>query len=129
MTKRTADELRRLPYRRKVDLIEEEDGRYFVGFIIEIPSIRVFADTHHEARHLLEDTFVDLLEAMVEAGDDIPTPIEWPESMGTPARPRWGRPTAGKGVTYVNPADLPAMHDLPAIDEDRKLVAADTSAV
>ena len=119
---KTADELRRLPYTRKVERVEEEDGIYFVGFIAEIPSIRVFGESHHEARYFLEETFVDMLEAMVEEGDEVPEPPAWPDSLGTPSSPRWkGR--RSKKVTYQNPEDVPPFSH-PPVDEEHELVPA-----
>lgn len=125
MTK-TADELRRLPYRREVDRLEEEDGIYFVAYIAEIPSIRVYGDSDHEARHLLEETFVDMLEAMVEAGDEVPRPAEWPENLGNPqsSSGRWAGGRGSKKVTYMSPEDAPAYSSLDEIEQERRLVPA-----
>lgn len=121
---KTADELRRLRYQRKVERVEEEDGTYFLAYIVEIPSIRVYGDSDHEARHLLEDTFVDMLEAMVEAGDEVPEPEDWPDNLGTPVQKRW-KSRGSKKVTYVQLEDAePWSSPGEGIEESRKLGSA-----
>lgn len=74
----------RQAYTRRVHKVEHEGVTEFVAFIEEIPWIRVHADEREEAYLLLNETLVDALQAMIEAGDDIPVPEKTIERFGSP---------------------------------------------
>lgn len=70
---------KRLPYTRVVELRQAGDGRvYYLARIHEIPFIRVEGDTREEALYRLAESFDDVVTSMIEVGDDIPKPTQWP---------------------------------------------------
>ena len=80
---KTAEGYRALPYFRKVDLLTEDAGSsYYVARIKEIPWIEADGETREEALLKLDEVFEDAIEAMLHAGDEVPGPKAWPESLG-----------------------------------------------
>lgn len=74
-----AKSYRAMPYRRSVVRITDDDGSvYFVARVDEIPALRIHGDTKEEALLKLDEIFDDFIEAMLEAGDEIPKPERWP---------------------------------------------------
>ena len=123
-------EYRRLPYRRRVEKLDEEDGQYFVAFVEEIPWIRTFGDSGLDALYELDESFDDCILAMLEADDEIPRPTLWPESAGgdVPAPRRlWKRPgeisSRPPTITYrtVDEIEQWEPHD---IEDGRELIVA-----
>lgn len=96
---KSLDYYRALPYTRSLELVTEEDGTYFLAFVKEIPWIRAFGDTRDEALAELGAIFMDGLEAMLEAGDEIPEPQVWPMTFqSTAPRVRRSRKRANEGT-------------------------------
>lgn len=80
---KTPEYYRRLPYTKRVRLVEEDTGEmYFVASITELDGVEVDGDTPHEAISNLADAFEDYIAAMFEWGEQIPEPERWPESLG-----------------------------------------------
>lgn len=113
---------RRLPYRRRAQPVDEQDGSYFIAFIEEIPWIRAHGDSASEALYNLDQSFDDCIAAMLTAGDPIPEPEIWP---GPPEEPRahaqkvrWRSVVSG-GITYeplpadTGPFQSPAQEAVP----------------
>jgi len=68
-----------MPYRRSAVRVTDDDGSvYFVARVDEIPSLRIHGETKEEALLKLDEIFDDFIEAMLEAGDEIPEPERWP---------------------------------------------------
>lgn len=86
---------RRLPYTRRAEKVEQEGVTEFVAYIEEIPWIRVHADEREEAYLLLDESFEEALQAMLDAGDEVPKPEGTVERFGEPgpsepvAEKRW----------------------------------------
>lgn len=109
---KTLADYRVLPFTRRVELVTEEDGTYFAAFVEEIPWIRAYGDTPVEAYHGLAESFEDALQAMIDAGDEIPEPKGAPEKWGSPPdRERWK--SRRDEVAYV-PVVVPGLEDEPA---------------
>ncbi|MDZ7781129.1 MAG: hypothetical protein U5R14_14510 [Gemmatimonadota bacterium] len=86
----------RLPYTRRAEKIENEGVTEFVAYVEEIPWVRVHADEREEAYFLLGESLEDALQAMIDAGDEIPIPAGTFERYGephstesAPDKPRW----------------------------------------
>lgn len=76
--RQTAREYRRLPYHRLVTPHTDEDGRfYFVARIVEIPPLKIYGETREEAFLRLDEIFDDVIESMIEGGEEIPEPDVW----------------------------------------------------
>lgn len=115
---KSLDYYKALPYTRSLELVTEEDGTYFLAFIGEIPWIRTFGDTREEALAELGAVLVDGLEAMLEAGDEIPEPQVWPKTFESTA-PRVQRSqmrgNEGTEAQDFNPKDLDPSQELPEL--------------
>lgn len=81
MTARTVEHYRTLPYRRRVEPRRGETGAYFLAWIEELPSIEIHGKTREQALERLDEIFDDCIEAMIEAGDEIPEPSFWPSGL------------------------------------------------
>lgn len=69
------DYYRALPYQRRVERIEEEDGsRYFVARIVELGGCFAAGDSRSEAIANLKEAFDDYVDAWLEWGRDLPEP-------------------------------------------------------
>ena len=88
---KTVNDYRALPFNRTVRTTDEEDGSYYVAFVEELPWIRVYGDTREEVRYLLDQSFDDAIQTMLDAGDEIPEPV------GAPAK--WKPARKGKGLS------------------------------
>lgn len=68
--------LRRLPYRRTVELVTEDDGqRYYVARFPELGGgVMTDGATRAEALHNLDSLFDDFMRAMIEWGEPIRLP-------------------------------------------------------
>ena len=74
-----AEYYRRLPYRRRLRIEEDEGGKeYFVAFIDDLPGVEADGADPAAARAHLMDTFEDYIKAMLEWGEEIPEPQLWP---------------------------------------------------
>lgn len=71
-----------LPYTRKVDKREGEAGVYYIASIAELPWVQIHGSDPVEAKTKLDDLFEDAIEALLDAGDEIPEPELWPASVG-----------------------------------------------
>lgn len=90
--RQNASEYRRLPYRRLVRLHTDDDGRtYFIAQVAEIPPLKIHGDTREEALLRLDEIFDDIIESMIEAGEEIPEPQVWQPGLDPDARPPSGK--------------------------------------
>ncbi|MGQ0813085.1 MAG: type II toxin-antitoxin system HicB family antitoxin [Gemmatimonadota bacterium] len=72
---RDASYYRALPYRRTVEKRTDSDGTsYFIARISEIPPLRIHGESRVEALLKLDEIFDDVIESMIDAGEDIPEP-------------------------------------------------------
>ena len=102
----TPADYRLLPYKRTVELVEDDDGSsYFVARVADIPWIRIDGDTATEAYLKLDEIFDDCIQALIDRGRDIPSPTAWPALWGTIA-------AVAPKVEEV-PASEPLTFDLP----------------
>ena len=70
---------RALPYRRVVEQRTDSDGStYFIARIAEIPPIRIHGQSREEALLKLDELFADVVESLLEMGEEIPEPAQWP---------------------------------------------------
>ena len=70
---------RRLPYRRRLRIEQDEGGKeYFVAFIEKLPGVEADGPDAVTARANLIGAFDDYINAMLEWGDEIPEPPKWP---------------------------------------------------
>lgn len=123
-------EYRRLPYTRRVEKVENEGVREFVAYVAEIPWIRVHADEREEAFAALDETFDDAVQAMIDAGDEIPRPAGTLERYGEPRdlapppdRPRWSTSQQAESVIFT-PADDSESWASGNVDPERDLEPA-----
>ena len=86
----TIDDYRKLPYTRRVERLTEDGEVYFVAYVAEIPWIRIDGGSPEEALLKLSETFDDCVQTMLDAGDHVPTPVQWPDNFGRPPRPEAG---------------------------------------
>jgi len=78
---------RRLPYHRVTERVTDSDGlTYFIARVLEIPSMRIDGESREEALLKLDEIFDDFIEAMIQAGDQIPEPSHWPDWSETAVR-------------------------------------------
>lgn len=121
MPKRTAQDYRRLPYRRTAKPIEDEaEGFYWLASVEEIPWIRIDGASHAEALLRLDEIFDDCVESMIDAGDDIPEPELWPGEL---PRVRSGPFSRKPKVSFDLPDELPPNTQL-RVEKDRELQVA-----
>ncbi|MBI4520051.1 MAG: type II toxin-antitoxin system HicB family antitoxin [Gemmatimonadetes bacterium] len=72
---------RALPYRRVVEVRQDTAGRaYYLAYVAEIPGIRIDGATREEALMKLDEIFDELMQALIEEGQQIPEPEPWPGS-------------------------------------------------
>ena len=96
MPQRTLEECLRLPWRRVVERRVGDGGTaYYIASIREIPFIRIDGASREEALAYLNEILPECLEAMIQAGDEIPAPPAWPgeaialdAELPLPASPR-----------------------------------------
>ena len=96
---------RRLPYHRVAERVTDGNGSiYFVARVLEIPSIRIDGESREEALLKLDEIFDDFVEAMIQAGDEIPEPSHWPDWSETTvlAAPVGPEPQRVAGKLAVN---------------------------
>ena len=75
MMKMTLNDYQALPYSRRVERIHEDDGSfYWVAWIHELDGCKTDGDTQAKAMLNLNIAFDDYIEAMIEFGNNIPTP-------------------------------------------------------
>lgn len=73
---------RRLPYTRRVELrTDNPEGPYYLAYLQEMPGLRIDGSTPEEALLKLDQTFDDWIESMLELGDEIPEPEQWPGQL------------------------------------------------
>lgn len=65
---------RRLPYRRVVELREEDGEHYYLARVAEIPALGGDGRSEEEALRSLDEAFGDYLAVCLEEGLDIPGP-------------------------------------------------------
>ena len=70
------DYYRSLPYRRIVELTEDESGRYYLARIAEVRGVGGDGATREEALQTLTEAFDAYLSVCLEDGLDIPEPAE-----------------------------------------------------
>lgn len=120
---KTVADYKALPYTRKVDLIREDSGEeYFVARIVELTGVEADGSTPFEARYRLEQAFEDYLEAMLEWGEEIPQPDNWPQDYDTE---RVWTPAADSGVSAED-QPVGEMMDVSKLDPTRELVPSGT---
>lgn len=110
---------RRLPYRRVVVPVDEADGEhYYLAYVRELPSIEIHGDTPEEALLRLDEIFDDCVEAMIDAGEDIPEPDLWPSGYSPeklreagPGSPGKSRKVEAPKEDEVAPWSKPAVED------------------
>lgn len=89
---KTAEYFRGLPYSKRVRIERDGDGpEYFVAYIEELDGVQADGETELEARRHLQDAFDDYVAAMLEWGDTIPEPQQWPLEPITPEAIRAAR--------------------------------------
>ena len=71
---------RRLPYRRFVELREEDAERYYLARLAEIPTLGGDGQSEEEALRSLNEAFEAYLAVCLEEGLDIPEPTVSPEA-------------------------------------------------
>lgn len=70
---------RELPYTRRVEPRKDADGTtYFVARIVEIPPLRIHGATKEEALLKLDEIFDDVIDSMLQGGEEVPEPEQWP---------------------------------------------------
>jgi predicted RNase H-like HicB family nuclease len=81
---------RTLPFTRRVEIREDRPGEaYFIARVEELPGLRIDGATPDEALLKLDETFDDWIEAMLDAGEEIPEPERRPVAANSDAaRPR-----------------------------------------
>jgi predicted RNase H-like HicB family nuclease len=65
------------PWTVRVHPEVDDRGRYFVAEVMEIPGVSGYGDSDVEARDDLYAALRDTLDAMVDAGEQIPAPPRW----------------------------------------------------
>ena len=77
-----------LPYTRRCQLIVDDDARYFLAWIKELPGCKVEGKTKPEAFKNLGELFEDYINTKLEWKDDIPEPVrpEKPTEYQTESR-------------------------------------------
>jgi predicted RNase H-like HicB family nuclease len=80
---RNAAFYRALPYTRRVEKHTEPDGSVlYVARVAEIPPLRIHGSSPEEALKNLDEVFDDIIEAMIQGGEDIPEPVPVPFNYG-----------------------------------------------
>lgn len=101
----TPADYRLLPYKRVVELVEDDDGTsYFVARVVDIPWIRIDGDTPTQAFLRLDEIFDDCIESLLERGREIPAPTAWPGLSGALAAvaPKVEEILASEPLTFVD---------------------------
>jgi predicted RNase H-like HicB family nuclease len=64
--------------------LETDDAgqTFYVAYIEELPGLESIGDSQMDARAGLVSAFEDYLAAMLEWGEPVPEPKQWPESFG-----------------------------------------------
>ena len=115
---------RQLPYRRIVDLIEDDDQDYFVARVKDLPWIQIHGETHEDALHRLDEIFDDCIQSILDDDGDIPEPVAWPADIGyVPEQGVVGIGVAlEQSVTFTDPEDADPWTPVGVEDDDRRLV-------
>lgn len=102
---------RTLPFTRRVEMREDRPGEtYFLARVEELPGLRIDGATADEALLKLDETFDDWIEAMLDAGEEIPEPERrTAATLGDLARTR--------------PTGTPAQRPFTATDERARRIA------
>jgi predicted RNase H-like HicB family nuclease len=66
--------------------VDASEGVLFIARVREVPWIRAHGSTREEALLRLDQLFDDAIQAMIDAGDDIPVPAQWPAPYLNPPR-------------------------------------------
>ena len=123
----TAADYRLLPYKRVVDLVEDDDGAsYFVARVVDIPWIRIDGDTPTEAFLKLDEIFDDCIESLLERGREIPTPTAWPGLWGAmaPVAPKVEEDLASEPLIFELPDEVEPWAQLGQEADEQRLVTA-----
>jgi len=67
---------RSLPYRRTVELIDDESGRYYLARIVELRGVGGDGETPEAAVRDLEQAFETYVRVCLDDGLEIPEPTE-----------------------------------------------------
>jgi len=71
---KTLEHYKGLPYKRTLELITEDDSRYWLASIEDLPGCKADGNTPVEAMANLDDVFDDYISAKLEWGSPIPDP-------------------------------------------------------
>ena len=102
---RKVDHYRQLPYTRRVEPRGGKQGIYFIAYVEELPALRIDGTTREEALARLNETFGDFIEMLLEHGDEVPEPAQWPENIGVALTQK---PTARRKNPPTETRDEPA---------------------
>lgn len=118
---------RRLPYRRIVELVEEDESKgYFVAMVEDLPWIRIHGETREEALRRLDDIFDDCVQSMLDDEGEIPEPLAWPADVGYVPEERSVKAAASteNSVTFTAADEADPWTMLDVEDEERRLAIA-----
>jgi predicted RNase H-like HicB family nuclease len=115
---------RRLPYTRRVQLVVEDQSRYWHAWVEELPGCEVDGATKPEAFFLLDEVFEDYIKAKLEWDSPIAEPRRWPKLTSRSRKKRTAvamkriKPTASPLATVQSSPDdseAPRSADLAAV--------------
>lgn len=67
-------------YSIRIQLVEDDDGTYYVGTVDEVPGVAAFEASHQDAYAVLLSSLIALQEAAKNEGRDFPKPFPSSES-------------------------------------------------
>ena len=70
-----AEDFKKLPYTRIVNPIEDESGKYYVGYILEFDGCMTTGSSIEETYTNLEEAMMLWIETKLEYNDPIPEPL------------------------------------------------------
>ena len=116
---------RQLPYRRIVELIEEDDGQdYFVARIEDLPWIKIHGETREDALHRLDEISDDCIQSMLDDDGEVPEPVAWPADIGYVPEERVVEigMASDHAVTFTDPKEADPWTPVGVENDDRRLV-------